>query len=371
MPLFETVLRIVVFAAGAIIVYRTFLSAVQTIILPRAARSLLTAFVFLSIGRLFIQRARRHVSYEARDQVFALYAPLTLLSLVGAWLVLILFAYALMYWAIGVGTPLDAFRLSGSSLFTLGFAMDPRTETLILEFSEAAIGLVLVAMLMGFLPTLYSVFSQRESMVNMLEVRAGSPPSAISLIKRVHRVRGLEYLGSMWEAWEPWFAQLEETHSTFSALVFFRSPQPERSWITAAGTILDAASLINAVVDTPVNSQSRLVIRAGFLALRRIAHSLNIPYDPDPRPDDPISISRAEWDLAVAELEEAGVPLKPDRDQAWRDYAGWRVNYDRVLLALAALTAAPYAQWISDRSLPGYSVPRLRRNNQSLPQSLR
>ena len=46
----------------------------------------------------------------------------------------------------------------------------------------------------------------------------------------------------------------------------------------------------------------------------------------------------------------AGVPLKADRDQAWRDFAGWRVNYDIVLLSLARLTQAPAAPWSSDRS---------------------
>ena len=31
------------------------------------------------------------------------------------------------------------------------------------------------------------------------------------------------------------------------------------------------------------------------------------------------------------------------------DFAGWRVNYDEVLLFLANTTAAPYAPWSSDR----------------------
>jgi hypothetical protein len=35
---------------------------------------------------------------------------------------------------------------------------------------------------------------------------------------------------------------------------------------------------------------------------------------------------------------------------AWRGFAGWRVNYDTVLLALAALTMAPEAPWSSDHS---------------------
>ena len=45
----------------------------------------------------------------------------------------------------------------------------------------------------------------------------------------------------------------------------------------------------------------------------------------------------AEFDEVYARLAEAGVPIKPDREQAWRDFAGWRVNYDTVLLTLAGL----------------------------------
>ena len=63
-----------------------------------------------------------------------------------------------------------------------------------------------------------------------------------------------------------------------------------------------------------------------------------------------ISISRDEWEAVISELESSGVALKPDRDRAWRDFAGWRVNYDTVLLALARLTEAPPAEWSSDRA---------------------
>ena len=64
---------------------------------------------------------------------------------------------------------------------------------------------------------------------------------------------------------------------------------------------------------------------------------------------DPISISRDEFDQAWRQLETAGVPLVQDREKAWRDFVGWRVNYDLVLLELAALVIAPYAPWSSDR----------------------
>jgi hypothetical protein len=60
-------------------------------------------------------------------------------------------------------------------------------------------------------------------------------------------------------------------------------------------------------------------------------------------------------------LSGEGVPLKADRDKAWVDFAGWRVNYDTVLVALAGLTMAPYAPWSSDRSLRDWRPPLIRR----------
>ena len=113
---------------------------------------------------------------------------------------------------------------------------------------------------------------------------------------------------------------------------------------------MDSAAFILAVVDVPFDPQAAFCIRAGFLALRQIADFFKLPHEKNPARDMPISISRYEFDQECSKLVAQGVPLKPDREKAWRDFAGWRVNYDDVLLALAALTRAPYAPWISDRS---------------------
>ena len=155
----------------------------------------------------------------------------------------------------------------------------------------------------------------------------------------------------LWATWEDWFAEIAETHTTFAVLAFFRSPNPDRSWITAAGAVLDGAALANSTLSIPWSPEAGLCIRAGYLALRELADLYGIAYNPDPTPDGPISISREEFDEAYRRLGGAGVPIRPDHERAWRDFAGWRVNYDSVLLALAGLTMAPYAPWSSDRSL--------------------
>jgi hypothetical protein len=145
-----------------------------------------------------------------------------------------------------------------------------------------------------------------------------------------------------------------------------RPPQPEHSWVTAAGAILDCASLRLAVIDRPFDADAAYCIRAGYLALRSIAQFFGIPFDQDPRPDDPISITRDEFEEVCQSLAQQGLPLKEDQDKAWKDWCGWRVNYDRVLIALAGLTMAPYAPWSSDRSVrdwrPRGSLRELRRS---------
>ena len=171
------------------------------------------------------------------------------------------------------------------------------------------------------------------------------------MLVRFHRIGQVDRLAGLWRRWEQWFVEVEETHTSFPILVYFRSPQPDHSWVTAAGTVLDAASLWAAAVEHPNDPDAQLMIRAGSLALRRIAGAISgCPTTPIPSPDEPITISRYEFDEACRTMAEAGVPLRDDLDAAWRAYAGWRVNYDIVLLNLARLTEAPPAPWVSDRS---------------------
>ena len=345
------IVRILVFVLGTAIVVATLLSAIRTFVLPRGAPDLLTRIVFLAVRNVFEMRMRRARTYLERDRSMALLGPISLLALLPVWYALVLTGYMGMFWAGGVETWYDALRASGSSLFTLGFTPLAGLLQAGLAFSEAMIGLILVALLIAYLPTIYSAFARRETAVTLLEVRADNPPSAVEMILRYHRIHGLDRLTELWKTWETWFADIEESHTSLPALVFFRSPQPDHSWVTAAGAVLDGASLVLSSVDLPGDPQAALCIRAGYLALRRIAGFFNFPYNPEPRPDDLIQVTREEYDAACDRLAARGVPLKPDRDQAWRDFAGWRVNYDAVLLALAGLVLAPSAPWSGDRAM--------------------
>lgn len=343
-------LNVVVFLVGALAVSATVASAVRTVVLPRGIPAKLSSFVFVNVRRIFNLRLRRSASYEDRDRVMASFAPLSLLLLAVTWLAIVLSGYTAMFWALGAHPVREAVTVSGSSLFTLGFDRPPDLPKVAMTFTEATLGLSLAALLITYLPSLYAAFSRRESMVTLLEIRAGSPPSGVEMIERYYLIHSFRELDDAWPTWESWFVELEETHTSLPSIVFFRSPQPDHSWVTAAGAVLDAAALFRSCVPEH-QPRADLCLRSGYLALRRIADFFGIPYDPDPSPDDPVTVARDEFDAAYDRLGDAGVSLVEDREQAWKDFKGWRVNYDTVLVTLAALVMAPYAPWSSDRSV--------------------
>jgi hypothetical protein len=342
--------RVLAIVAGVVLVLETLLSAVRTVVLPRAEYSWLTRTHFVLLRKGFDLFARPSRPYAARDRVLALYAPIGLVTLPFVWVALIIAGFTGLYWGSGVEPFSEAFVLSGSSVTTLGFARPDETWIHAFAFMQAGIGLGIVGLMISYLPSIYGAFERREAGVSSLEVRAGLPPSAAELFVRYTRIGRLANLeDDVFERFEQWFIDVEESHTSQPSLVFFRSPHPERSWITAAGVVLDSAALRIALIDAPRDARVDVTIRTGFVALRRIADYFDMPYDRDPAPGDPISVTRAEFDLLVAELRAAGVPLKPDLDRAWSDFAGWRVNYDAVLIGLAQLVMAPPARWISDR----------------------
>lgn len=335
----------------------TLVSALATVVIPRAIPVRLSRWAFAATLVPFTLAARRIDEPERRETVLAAYGPTAFLVLPLFWLVLVLAGGTLLDWAVGVDGWRTAFTESGSSLFTLGFAAPRALPQTGVDFALAGLGLGLVALLIAYLPATYASYSRRELLVTGLETQAGAPPTGTTLLERMARIGGLEGLVDFWEDWSRWFADIEETHVSTPSLVFFRSPQGERSWVTAAGAVLDAASLLLSSIDLERQPQAALCIRSGYIALRRIAASYQIHFDPDPRPDDPISITREEFDAAWDRLSSAGAPLRADKALAWASYRGWRVNYDAVLLGLATLTMAPLAPWSSDRALRGYRLP--------------
>lgn len=350
---------IAVQVVGFVTVAGTLWSAMLTVVVPRAERPRITRYHYRFIGLISKTAHRTIRDPEARNLFDARLAPFGLITLSFVWAAHIVVGFSLVFWGQGVRPYGDAFILSGSSLTTLGFSTDDTTQTLVFAVIEALIGLGLVGLVISYLPTIYNAYLDREIDVARMEVRAGRPPHPFTFMARSHRIGLLNDMESVWADWEYWFLEIEESHSTHTSLSFFRSAHYGRSWLQTAGIVLDSAALMLSTLDVERSPRAALCIRSGFVALGNLADMFRIERPTDPAPDDPISIDRHTFDQLCTELQAFGIPLKADLDQAWVDFAGWRVNYDASLMGLLEYLRIEPGEWFGEgRPVPSVDISR-------------
>src|ERR1700761_5675207 len=224
-------------AGGLLLVLTGWQSVIGTLIVPRPLPSWLTRMV----GRLVLT--------AHRPRTRPTQAAAILVTQLGAWLGIFLIGFTLTLWPSPGRNFTVALADAGSSIFTLGFAEPPGTTPAVIVFIAAATGMVVVALQIGYLPTLYAAFNRRETEVALLVSRAGFPSWGPELLARTHYALGsgtstINTLPDLYQQWERWSADVAESHTTYLPLVRSRSPQPYSSWVIALLSVLDSAALL-------------------------------------------------------------------------------------------------------------------------------
>ncbi|HYP22022.1 MAG TPA: hypothetical protein VEV43_00445 [Actinomycetota bacterium] len=365
------VLRWIGCIAGLVLVLGTWIGMLDTLVVPRGLSSRTAAVVGRVVRRLFLTLANRFDAYEKKDDVLVLQGPITLLALLVTWIVSFLLGYALILYPVENVSFLTTVEETGSAFFTLGFAGPREAAATAIHVIAAFTGLIVIALQIAYLPTLYASFNRRETLVTMLQSRAGSPAWGPEILRRHQAVNIVDNLPQLYAEWEQWAADVAESHTNYPVLVSFRSPHPLRSWIVGLLAVVDSAALYSALCPSRAPSEARLCIRMGFNCMRDIADAMQIPFDPDPLPTDPIELTFEEFRGAVHQLDEAGFPMERTPEEAWPHFRGWRVNYESVAYALADYAVAPPGPWSGPREhLPGMAIIPQRPANRQ-PQDTR
>jgi len=327
------VVRVLAAIAGGAVVLWALLEAIRTFVVPRGLRLRLSRPVWRGIFRSSTAIARR--LEEPRAAAVMVHAgPIAVLALPLTWLLASWLGFAAIFWSLDPENPLV---VSGSSLFTLGFDRPAGVGGAVVAVSEAAVGLALLAIVISYLPTLNTNFSRRESMVAMLDARAGVPPSAMTLIERHSTYAGIEHLDELWPEWERWIVEVGQSHTTHPLLTMFRSGEPAHSWVVAVGAMLDAANLRLSVMQASGggNASAWFFYRAASGVMARLAAFFRLELR------EPVPFERTDFDRAIDHLEGLGVPLADDRDLSWQRLVRRWEEYEPVVAALSRLVEAP------------------------------
>ena len=286
----------------------------------------------------------RRAGPEVREGFLGVYGPLSLLGLLVMWVVLLVAGWGVIWWGLrsavtGVDGYLDAVYFAGVGFFTVGFGDLVPTGGLarLLVLLEAFMGLVTMALVIGYLPTLYGAYSRREVQLLALDDLSDEPTTALTFLEAGLANGGTQGVAAAFAEWERWCDEVFDTHTAYPMLAMFRSRQPGQHWLTALGVVMDAAAIALATVDAPKTGPAARLWRRATRMLhnfRRLPAIATRAAEGGP-PADEVS-----FQALYQRLADAGAPLRP-YEQAWGDYRRLRAAYLPELVAATELLLVP------------------------------
>jgi hypothetical protein len=357
--------RDVAAVAGALLVATAAVSVVGTLMVARPIGSWLTRLVDRSINGLFRLVTAPVHDFLRRDRILASQAPLILLGQLAAWLVIFFIGYALLLWPFEPDIT-AAFTTAGPGLWEIGSYTVHGAGERAIQDAASLTGIITVTLQISYLPSLYAAFSRRENEVTLLNARAGVPSWGPELLNRTHYALGsgastIDTLPALYEVWERWAADVAESHATYLPLVRFRSPRPLSSWVTALLAVLDSAALFLALSpELAPTVPARLCLRSGMLCFGQLGRAMGLDIPDTDDPPSEITLTYEEFLGAIETLRAVNFPIERKPAEAWPDFVGWRVNYEKAAYAVAMAVDAVPALWSGPRHHPHDPIPPIR-----------
>lgn len=346
------------FAAGLCLFVFAWSSVIRTLLVPGNAPSVLTRTLAWAVLTAFRVACAPVSGLDRRERMLAAGPPVFLVVSLGGWIACLYAACTLLLLPFARTAPDGAPRLAGSSLFTLGFDVPHGAAAHAVVFAAAFSGPAVIALMIGYMPTLYAAYNRRETVVAMLGAISGTPPWGPELLARQILIGNTAYMARLYERWTEWSADVAESHTTYRTLIYFRSRNPRQPWPLALLAMLDAAALHLALCPESAPVEARPLLRVGFTCMREVATVLGVHVNADPRPDDPVALPREDFDEAVRRLAMAGWRFERTADEAWPHFRGWRVNYETAARNIAAHLDLVPAAWSGVRARLGAAEAR-------------
>jgi hypothetical protein len=345
---------------GVLLVAFVLQDAFEVMLLPRRVqrRWRFVQLYFKAAWWVWSAFGRRRSVGAQREQFLSIFGPLSMALLFAIWSIVLIFAFGLIQWAAqsqpgNVPPDLgDQFYMSGVTFFTLGYGdVVPHTNaSRIVSVVEAGAGFGLIAVVIGYLPVLYQLFSRREAHVLQLDARAGSPPTALTMLKRHAESGGLDRVDEVLRTWELWGADLLESHLSYPMLAYYRSQHDDQSWLGALVTIMDVCTLVLIGVEEVQPLQARMTFALCRHVVIEIAKSLSVSASHSietPR------LSHDDFEKLMTGFADANLVWNggPESEQT---LSAIRATYEPVCAALGEFLLVPLPRWIPSDNTPDH-----------------
>lgn len=347
-------MRVVAAIFGLFLILAMLQDGFESIVLPRRVtrRLRLSRLYYISAWGLWLKLAGKVARGNRRESFLGVFGPFSLIVLLGTWASMLVLGWGLVLWGLGVPVVTSHHPLtfgtylyfSGVTFVTLGYGDVVPIGGLgkFIAVAEAGSGFAFLALVIGYVPVIYQAFSRREVVISTLDARAGSPPSAVELLRRHYRDGNEADLGIYLREWERWCADVLESHLSYPVLTYYRSQHQRQSWLGALTTVMDVCALLIIGFDGAATTTARFT----FAIARHAAVDLAQVFGATPSTDIPERLSSEDYQRMLRMLEEVGLrPRNPDNTE--QRLQAIRRIYEPFVFALAERLGVALPPWIT------------------------
>jgi voltage-gated potassium channel Kch len=316
-----------------------------------------------SLNRLVWRAARAaalRLSRAGRHRLLNMVGPLLLPLLILVYLVLLVLAFALVYYphvpdgfvfsdARHEPAWFDAVYFSGVTLTTVGYGdVAPRLPLIrLLALAESASGLIVISLAITYMLTVYAALERKRAVAVSLYHQAGDGADVAGLIAH-HFVEGRFYgLRDALRTVTRDMQGLLESHIDHPVIHYFHPVEVYKSIPRTLFLLLETCTVIRSALDREQNRDLRdypevRTLETGMRhVLAQLIDSLDLERRGRPRrhtgqeADEADRRWRRRYEQTVARLRESGIATRSDAEGGWGEYRRQREEWESKLRRLA------------------------------------
>lgn len=342
-------------AAGAALVLFVLVDVFVTVLYARAGTGILSARLARTQWRLFKRVAR--LFGQKRGKVLSFCAPSVLVSLVGAWaLLLALGSGLIVHPALGTGvryshgaTPRDLASAVYAGATSLSFISEGEFVPVTLRYrflyiANSLIGVSVMSLTLTYLMQVYTALRERNTFGIKLFMMSGETADAAELLAGLGARGSFDRTYSVLAEMAAEATKVKEAHHFYPVLAIFRFRDPFYSMSAPISLGLDTVSLIKSALDDEEYAwlKESTAVTLLWHSLIRQTQLLDIAYDYGKEAahgEPPDEATRARWRhrylAAAARMRSAGITTRADVERGIELYAGLRAIWEHRIALLA------------------------------------
>ena len=216
---------------------------IRAMLVPHGARAPIARATAAVVLGAYRSAVRLVPTFRQQDRMLATAAPVALLAQLIVYVTILILTMGLVMRGMSDLDITTSLYQSGSTLTTLGIVAPVTAASAVASFVAAFLGLVAIAVFIGYLLALYSSYTARESQMARMSLLAGEPAWGPVILARVHVLGGSIDNAIDWRTWTNWICDVRTNHAVNPLLSWFRSTSMLRHWTTSTLAVLDAAAL--------------------------------------------------------------------------------------------------------------------------------